>query len=64
MSCVNYFLVFKPLVMDGLEGEMYGNELKMYYIYKDNLPSKKKDCTEAVTTWFFRRFPFEEWALC
>lgn len=27
------------MVIDGLEGEMYGNELKMYYMYKDNLPS-------------------------
>jgi hypothetical protein len=50
VSCVNYFLEFKPSVMDGhrwfsrgnvvkKEGIKKGREQKIYYIYKDNLPS-------------------------
>jgi hypothetical protein len=44
------------MVIDGLEGEMYGNELEMYYIYKDNLPSIKKIALKLLQFGFFDDF--------
>ena len=44
------------MVIDGLEGEMYGNELKMYYIYKDNLLSIKKIALKLLQFGFFDDF--------
>ena len=44
------------MVIDGLKGEMYGYELKMYYIYMDNLLSIKKIALKLLQLGFFDDF--------
>ena len=67
MSCVIYFLVFKPSVMDGHRWFRRGNVwegLKNVSYIEGYSTEYIKDFTNAVTIWFFGQFPFEERAPC